>query len=256
MQKILEFTSTFDGSTRNAILLAPEDAGDKPLPLVIVPHAAGYTAKFTSGYWKYIPDQYNVYAIFPFGHGRRLDLYSLGWKGQLEDLVSLPELPSRAGYQIDMGRIYVVGISMGGLESLLLAARYPDVLAGVATFNAVVDLSTWFSMSGSAAQTLIEEIGGTPESNPDDYAERSPINYVRDISKVPCLMYWDPDDAIVPFQEEQQSGLLYRHIRENNPDAAVLARRHKYGHNWISPGAALKWLLALEQKQVVANVEK
>lgn len=247
MRKIISFTSEFDGTTRQAILTAPDDAGQKPLPLVIVPHAAGWTGEATAGYWRDVPIKYGVMAVFPFGHGKKLDLRSMGWRGQMMDLVMLPMILPNLGYPVDASRVYAAGISMGGQESLLLSGRHPGLLAGVISFNAVMDLSTWFYDNETAAESMMEEIGGTPEELPREYAERSPITYADTIALTPTLLYWDPNDDVVQFQEKKQSGLLYRMVKKISPDVPILTRRHNRGHTYISPRLALDWLLQWER---------
>ena len=242
----INFNSRFDGSNRRAILIAPDGARESPFPLVIVPHAASYSAKFTAGYWLDIPIRRGVIAVFPFGHGRRNDLYSVGWRGQIADLASFPDILDEQGILVDRSRIYATGISMGGQESLVLAGTHPNLLAGVAAFNPVIDLSTWFYDYPEAASNVVQEIGGTPEQLPDEYTLRSPINYAETIARVQILIYWDPNDEVVRYQDEKQSGLLYRRVKEMNPDAPITACIHHRGHQWINPSLALDWLLGGE----------
>ena len=82
---------------------------------------------------------------------------------------------------------------MGGQESLLLLARHPSLLAGVAVFDPVTNMAAryrdfthlgcnsrcrvqWGAALGRGLQVKAqEEIGGTPRSAPHAYARRSPI---------------------------------------------------------------------------------
>ena len=98
--------------------------------------------------------------------------------------------------KIDHRRIYAVGGSMGGQETLLIVARYPHLLAGVVAVDAVTDLSRQYwnypklgcndrclamwGPIGVAMQRLArKEVGGTPATEPTAYAERSPLWYAR-----------------------------------------------------------------------------
>lgn len=243
MQKIIEFTSEFDGTNRKALLIVPPDAGKEPLPLIIVPHAAGFSAEKTADYWKPRLAKRRAMAIFPFGHGRKLDLFSLGWRGQIADLAYMPRLLPTIGYPVDDKRIYAAGISMGGMELLLLAGSHPNLLSGVITFNALVDLSAWYYDPSANDPILREEIGGGPDEMPEAYAERSPINYSTTIVRTPTMMYWDPNDEIVHLQREKQSGFLYRKVKEIDPHAPIWERTHDKGHFWVNPRLALDWLL-------------
>lgn len=244
MRRIITFTSEFDGSQQKAVLVAPDDAGQAPLPMVIVPHAAGWTGEMTADYWKDTPIRLGVIAVFPFGHSRALELRSLAWRGQIMDMANLPDVIAEEGYSVDRSRIYAAGISMGGMESLVLAGKYPDLLAGVVSFNGVIDLAAWFQECDSdIAGRMPIEVGGSPDEMPEEYAERSPITYAATIARVPVLMYWDPNDKVVQFQEEEQSGRLYRLVKELYPDAPIWGHRHDRGHTYVNPGLALKWLL-------------
>ncbi len=244
MRREITFTSEFDGTERRAILIAPENAGQEPLPLVIVPHAAGWTGEATAGYWRDIPVRHGVIAVFPHGHSRAVPLRSMGWRGQMSDLFLLPHIIEDMGYPLDRSRLYAAGISMGGQEGLLLAGQHPDLLAGVVSFNAVVDLTAWFYDCESEVCGRMEiEVGGTPEEVPEAYAERSPISYAATIAETPVLIYWDPDDKIVQFQEEKQSGRLFRLVKEIDPNAPIEGHRHDRGHSFVNPSLALRWLL-------------
>ena len=244
MRREITFTSEFDGSEQRAVMIAPEDAGREPLPLVIVPHAAGWTGEATAGYWRDVPVRHGTIAVFPYGHSRVVPLRSMGWRGQISDLASLPHVVEDMGYPVDRSRIYAAGISMGGQEGLLLAAKHPGLLAAVASFNAVVDLRAWYyDCDPEVCGRMMIELGGTPEEVPDAYAERSPINYAATLAEMPSLIYWDPNDAIVQFQEEKQSGRLYRLIKEADPNAPIEAHRHNHGHSFVNPSLALRWLL-------------
>src|SRR5437868_603665 len=66
------------------------------------------------------------------------------------------------------------------------------------------------------------EIGGTPSSSPAAYALRSPMHYVRRLATngVPLDIWWSRNDRIVTDQN-QESGRLYRAIKQVNPKAAV-----------------------------------
>ncbi len=249
MRKTITFTSRFDSTEQRAVLVAPDDARSRRRPLVIVPHAAGWTDEMTADYWKDIPVRHGVIAVFPFGHSRVLDLRSLAWCGQIADMAAMPELIEDMGYQVDRDRIYAAGISMGGMESLMLAGMHPDLLAGVVSFNALVDVAQWFhDCDADARGRILQEMGGTPDELPEEYAERSPINYAATISRVRSLLYWDPNDEVVQFQEEKQSGRLYQLVKQARPDAPIWAKRHQRGHTYVNSGAALEWLLGIAEE--------
>jgi hypothetical protein len=66
------------------------------------------------------------------------------------------------------------------------------------------------------------EIGGTPATDHQAYAQRSPISYVHELAfaGVPLQIWWSVRDQIV-VNQSQESGRLYRAIRAANPHAHV-----------------------------------
>jgi poly(3-hydroxybutyrate) depolymerase len=102
--------------------------------------------------------------------GRRLPLHSWGWQGQIADLARMPDLVRHAKpwLHIDSRRIYAVGGSMGGQETLLLIGQHPGLLAGAAAFDSVTNLYTRYPdfaliRNGRRLQALARlEVGGTP----------------------------------------------------------------------------------------------
>jgi pimeloyl-ACP methyl ester carboxylesterase len=144
--------------------------------------------------------------------------------------------------RLDVRRIYAIGGSMGGQETLLLLARHPRLLAGAAAFDAVTNMAlqyrsfrhlpcsrscrrAWHGPVGRALQVLArEEIGGTPRTRPLAYSLRSPVTYARAIaaSCVPLQLWWSLKDRIV-LNQQYQSGALFRRIADVRPDAPVTA---------------------------------
>jgi pimeloyl-ACP methyl ester carboxylesterase len=171
-----------------------------------------------------------------------LRLYSWGYSGQIDDLARMPEIVRHAlpWLRIDRSRVYAFGTSMGGQETLLLAARHPSLLAGAAAFDPVTNLARryyefsgvpcnvrclrrWGAPIGLGLQTLArEEIGGSPAAAASAYAARSPITFARRLadSGVPLELWWSSKDRIVMDQRHQSASLL-RALLRLNPWAPV-----------------------------------
>jgi dipeptidyl aminopeptidase/acylaminoacyl peptidase len=162
--------------------------------------------------------------------GRRLPLHSWGWQGQIADLARMPDLvrTAKPWLRVDPARIYAVGGSMGGQETLLLIGRYPRLLAGAAAFDSVTNLYTRYRdfaliQNGRRLQALARlEVGGTPATNAQAYVLRSPIHWVRQIaaSGVPFQLWWSEADEIVVGQKHQ-SGSFYAELRRLGPRGRV-----------------------------------
>jgi pimeloyl-ACP methyl ester carboxylesterase len=129
---------------------------------------------------------------------------------------------------LDPRRIYALGDSMGGQEVLLLAARHDLRLAGVAAFDAAIDMAAryraFFTTPGEHSLPALArtEIGGTPAQLSDAYRARSPIYSVQAIARsgVPLQLWWSFRDRVVTDQQ-RESGRFYRRLRAAAPGAPV-----------------------------------
>jgi poly(3-hydroxybutyrate) depolymerase len=232
--RILEFSyRAHDGLRRLAYLLLPlgyDPRHDPPIPLVISPHGRGAGALSNAMRWGDLPAEGRFAVVNPEGQGRRLALYSWGAPGQIEDLARMPRLVERAfpWVHVERRRIYAVGASMGGQETLLLVARHPRLLAGAAAFDAPTNMALRYRdflllRRGRVLQRLARfEIGGPPRADPERYEARSPSDLARAIaaSGVPLELWWSVRDRVV-VDEAAQSGRLYREIKRLDPDAPV-----------------------------------
>jgi len=237
-----------DGLERPAYVVLPAWYGRRdhpPIPLVISPHGRGVDARANVRLWGNLPARGRFAVVNPEGQGRRLELYSWGDPGQIDDLARMPRILERAmpWLRIDPRRIYAVGGSMGGQEVLLLAARDPRLLAGAAAFDAPANLAERYDefpllRFGSHLQALArDEVGGTPTSDPRGYALRSPLDFARKLAfaGVPLQLWWSTRDRIVVDQREQ-SGALYRDLLALNPEAPVVEIVGEWRHT-----AEMRW---------------
>ena len=241
--KILTFPyRAHNGDERLAFLVLPRWYGprhDPPIPLVISPHGRGIDASQNIMLWGNLPARGRFALISPEGQGRRLVLFSWGDPGQIADLARMPSLARRAfpWLRLERRRIYAVGESMGGQETLLLVAHDSRLLAGAAAFDAPANMDLRYRdfrelRRGLRLQRMARfEIGGPPSLAPRLYAERSPLALARRIalSGVPLELWWSRDDRVVSDQAAQ-SGLLYRTIKRLDPRAPVRAFVGRWAH--------------------------
>ena len=222
-----------DGLPRRAYLILPAWYGphDHPvIPLVISPHGRGVGARTNVRRWGNLPALGSFAVINPEGQGRVLRLFSWGDPGEIRDLARMQDIIQRAvpWLRVDPRRIYAVGGSMGGQETLLLVAKFPRLVAGAAAFDAPTNMAARYRAFdhlrfGDGLQRLARlEIGGSPATNPEGYEIRSPLDCARKIafSGVPLQIWWSTRDRTVADQVGE-SGLLYRDIKRLNPAAPV-----------------------------------
>ena len=218
---------------RRAYVVLPGDVGPghkDRLPIVVSPHGRGVKPLANVKLWGLLPALGRFAVFCPEGQGRKLVLYSWGWRGQIDDLARAREIAVETlpWLKIDRSRFYALGGSMGGQETLLLVARYGKRLAGAAALDSATDMARRFRdfavlENGASLRRLAQrEIGGTPDTNPEGYALRSPINFARKIafSGVPLQMWWSTADQIV-IDQARQSEALYNRIMKLNPQAPV-----------------------------------
>jgi poly(3-hydroxybutyrate) depolymerase len=244
-----------NGMDRLASVVLPAWYGPRnnpALPVVISPHGRGATGRSNAQFWGRLPAAGRFAVISPDGMGERLDNFSYGAPGQIDDLARMPDLAAAAlpWLQIDRRRVYALGSSMGGQETLLLVARHPTLLAGAAAMDSVTDLARryrqlpsvpcdagclrrWGKPYGEVLQsTMSREVGGTPDENAAAYAERSGLSRAREIaaSGVPLQIWWSHEDRIVSDQEHQ-SEALFHELRRLDRCAPVEAYAGDWAHS-------------------------
>jgi poly(3-hydroxybutyrate) depolymerase len=245
---------------RPAIVLAPEQYGPRrptpPLPLVISPHGRNVRALTNARMWRELPAHGRFVVVCPGGMGRRLPLHSWGWRGQIADLARMPSIvhATLPWLHVDRRRVYAVGGSMGGHETLLLIGQHPDLLAGAVAFDSVTNFYLRYeqfarSPRGRAAQALARvEVGGTPRTNPRGYVLRSPTHWLPQVARsgVPLQLWWSEKDEIV-IEQERQSGAFYRELQKRRSRVPVEAVTGSWSHSFETYAntqlpAAARWL--------------
>ena len=255
--------TTHDGDLRNAVVLLPawySPDRNAPLPLVISPHGRGATGKSNAKFWGNLPTVGGFAVVCPDGMGRRLKNFSYGYSGDIDDLARMPQLVVHAlpWLKIDFNRIYALGSSMGGQETLLLVARHPHLLAGAAAMDSVTDspcatpspsssptkaefVKRWGASESTCLRSAMRrEVGGTPAKAPRAYAARSPLSQAAAIasSGVPLQIWWSRTDKIVVHQNTQ-SGALYRKLRSLGSRAPIEAYVGQWAHSTEMRSTAL-----------------
>lgn len=211
-----------DGVLRPAVLMVPCDYHGQPIPLVISPHGRGVDERTNALLWGDLPGEGGFAVINPAGEGRVLHWFSWGDPGEISDLARMPQIVEQHGIRVNRHRIYAVGGSMGGQETLLLVARYPHLLRGAAAFDPATDMARRYRdfaqlPDGLQLQRLArEEVGGTPAQVPRAYALRSPDRYADAIARsgVELQLFWSPRDQIIRDQR-RETGALAVDIRDD-----------------------------------------
>jgi hypothetical protein len=242
---------THDGYRRAAYVLVPDWYGPDRhprLPLIISPHGRGVPADDNADRWGDLPAVGSFAVVNPEGQGRRFARFSWGYPGQIADLARMPQIVQAKvpWLRLDTSRVYAFGASMGGQESLLLLARHPSLLAGVAAFDPVTNMATRYrdfqrlgcnlrcrrqwggaTLGQGLRLKARAEIGGTPRSARHAYALRSPMTYVRTIARsgVPVQLWWSMRDRVVSARDQSVPfAHALRHLHPRAPLHTVVGR--------------------------------
>ena len=204
---------------------------------MISPHGRGVGASQNALIWGDLPGEGNFAVVDPGGEGDRLHWFSWGAPGQIADLARMPQIVRAHGVDVDPRRVYAIGGSMGGQETLLLVAKHPRMLAGAAAFDPATDMTRRYRdfarlKHGALLQELArEEMGGTPDQVPEAYAERSPDHYTAAIARsgVPLQIYWSPRDRIIADQRLETAALVAG-LRHDDLDERVWDFEGEWAH--------------------------
>jgi len=225
----LTYTNPFDRSAAEALLdLPPKLKG--PTPLIISPHGANWTPEMNRATWTGVADEFTVMILYPRSQGKVAPGVSLGSARQIANLeAALAEVRRR--YPVDENRIYASGISQGGIETLMLVGKHPQLFAAALAINPIADFVTMHEDSTQFRALLDLDIGGTPDAARAEYYLRSPFLYARELATVPLILYWAENDEIIPQGEKHQGGMLAKMIRYFQPRSFEEVR-HAQGHGY------------------------
>lgn len=162
--------------------------------------------------------------VAPRGVGKVQPL--AGTLGYPEHIDAAWEAVSATAAELGDLPIVTLGVSLGGQETLLVAGRHPDGIAGVCAVNPIADLAAWYDDVVNLPISLLadvgvpaqvaEEVGGTPAEIPELYLERSAVGYLDELSKVPVQVVWSPADSLIPNGKTKHAGRLADLLRERN----------------------------------------
>jgi dienelactone hydrolase len=98
----------------------------------------------------------------------------------------------------DPERLLVTGWSYGGYLTLMSLSKYPELWAGGMAGIAIADWSIQWEDTADTLRGFQEAIlGGTPHSNPEQYAKSSPITYAQAV-RAPVLIIQGRNDTRTP----------------------------------------------------------
>jgi dipeptidyl aminopeptidase/acylaminoacyl peptidase len=105
---------------------------------------------------------------------------------------------------IDLKRIYVMGVSMGGGGSLTFSMHHRDTIARVCDIMGMTDYVAFAEENeGRYRDSIAEAYGGTVQQVPEVYRDRSAISHVDQLKNLPLLIIHGRTDAVVSIRHSE-----------------------------------------------------
>ncbi len=189
----IQIPSSADGSAQPAMACtAPTQGGPRPLLVGLHSWSVGYNQPSNGSIFARWAIAQGWHFIHPHFRGPNRTPAALGSHLAVQDIVDAVEHMKKTT-QVDPSRIYLIGASGGGHMALLMAARHPEIWAGVSSWVPISDVAAWHAehlkngAPDNYAQNIEAALGGPPDS-PDrlkDAAKRSPLTWLANAKDVP-----------------------------------------------------------------------
>lgn len=203
----IQYKSAADDSMQPALFWAPKNAtastsGDDTqakggVPLLVALHT--WSSNFQQAGSETVYARWCQAAGWAFVHpnfrgsNTQGNPEAMGSELAVEDIASAVEY-AKSVANIDVDRVYCVGVSGGGHASLMMAARKPKIWAGVSAWCGISDIAAWHRQcNGSKFETYAKHIeltlGGPPDTKDreQDARSRSPISWLKADADLPTL---------------------------------------------------------------------
>ncbi len=241
-------TGTIDvgGRTREYMVHAPASHGAKAMPLVIVLHGAtqsNVSAERMSG-MSTLADEEGFVAVYPAGTGNAPTWNSgaccaYAMRNNVDDIGFLRALISKLkqDYAIDGKRIYVTGISNGGMMSYRAACEMSDVVAAIAPVEGALDVPCKPSAPVSVivfhgtADHLVPFDGGT---TPYQMGSRR-----SDMPVADAVGFWVKEDGCSPKPIHEETSEVHIDTYSGCKDGTGVALYAIQGGHHLWPGTAI-----------------
>ncbi|MEW5853324.1 MAG: prolyl oligopeptidase family serine peptidase [Myxococcota bacterium] len=187
----ITYLSPVDHTAQPALFYAPPTRTPRPLLVVLHTWSRDHRHPNSAPFAQWCVDKRWV-MVHPNFRGPNHGPHALGSEAAIQDILAAVSY-ARTHANVDARRIYLVGWSGGGHASLLVAARAPQLWAGVSAWVPVTDLAAWyFQTRGTPHTHYAEDIraacGGVPFVGSDaaeECARRSPLGLLRQARGVP-----------------------------------------------------------------------
>jgi len=188
------------------------DWGGSGIPLVFLA-GLGHTAHVFDEFAPQLTDKYRVFGITRRGFGASSQP-DAGYT-----LSTLMEDIHTVLYSLGVGKVVIVGHSLGGDEMTLLARKYPEAILALVYIEAAYNR---VSAQDSLSRYKVPETPLPRPSKSDSASAESYRNYyarvngvTMPLSEIKALYHWTPEGH---YNGSKPSGRIYRQIRESLQD--------------------------------------
>lgn len=209
-----------DGTWRRGHLVVPGDAAE-PVPLLLSPHPFGFdpliilfghdggtrTLAALPGLWE--SAKRHRFAVLSLqSEGRLFTGASLGWRPHLEAYAQALTVVDELNVPVRTDQLIAAGLSMGGMEALLLGVILGRRMQAIAIQNAVIDLAAWKETIGRVIGfehvpgVISAEVGGEPEEQESMMLARSPVGHLDALWDTPIQVRYSDRDNLVPAESQ------------------------------------------------------
>lgn len=226
----ISFPNPYDGSSQEARVVRPDDYdGSTPVPLVVYLHGRTSDMYEGEGVLASAPRRKGWWLATPELHG--------SWTGDPQ-----PDPPGKYAYaslesqydvvgivnymldhyNVDTGRIYLMGNSMGGQIAPVTIAKFPHVFAAAFDAKGPTDMGVWYGEQWEKTwmerECHIYGVPRAPAQNPFCYEQRSGLYFAPNFVHVPISIAHSVDDTLVPVHHSLD---LRDAINSYGPDRLV-----------------------------------
>jgi polyhydroxybutyrate depolymerase len=254
--KDIEGTMMVDGIEREYILHLPENYGTENLPLVMVFHGGGGTAKQIKAHVKFnkLADKENFIVVYPNSVDKNWSDGRVGEKlpVQRDDVKFISILIDTliANYKVDSKRVFSTGISNGGFFSIYLAYKLSGKILAIApvTANIPENLKDVYKpefpvsvlLINGTEDPLVKYDGGAVGFGEDGFGRGTSLPTDESIktwlSNFECSL--TPAVEGIPNKDKKDDcrakKYIYKPCKDNNE--VILIKIDGGGHTW--PGAS------------------
>jgi dipeptidyl aminopeptidase/acylaminoacyl peptidase len=98
---------------------------------------------------------------------------------------------------IDGDKICLIGSSMGGGSAFAYAIQRPERIRAIVSHMGMTDFAVWWSENPKFRPGLEQSFGGSPATNPDEYAKRSAQMNLAKLRDIPVMCIHGTQDSTV-----------------------------------------------------------